>query len=331
MRQATRADIDLDYVIQALLTTQTYDQIARRETARLDYDGMTVSRSLIAGVHRDLKAGTLRPSSANRMDEKYIKTYVWGVEPDNGGVALFIGHPQMDGDAVVISDIHAPFTDYDFAEKPNLVGEYYGVKRLIIAGDLVDGASQNNFRKKVKPPTFTTELDTARKLLAYYAEWFDEIWYIMGNHDDWFFENADGNVSVHDMYNLLRGDELQGKLILSPYDRATLNSSGELWTLPHQADVSTFSLKIGEQLAWKYQTNVIVPHQHNHAIGYDRYGRYIIADIGGLHDQNKMSYMQLKTSTRPEFDKSFAVVVDGAIELVTPDRRLISSQKFIQG
>lgn len=330
MTQVKRSDLDLDYIIRGLLTNKTYSDIAIRETSRLSHDVATeVSRSIIAGIHRDLKAGVLRPTTAVKTDERYIKTYIWGVEPDNGGLPLFIGHPQLEGDAVVISDIHAPFTDYDFAEKPNLVGQHYGIKRLFIAGDLLDAGTQNKFRKKVAPPSFHTDLDIARKLLAFYAEWFDEIWFLPGNHDDWFLENEDGNIDIEDIYHLLRGDELQGKFIVSGYDRATLNSSGELWTLPHQADVNVGSLKVAEQLAWKYQTNMVIPHQHNHALGRDRYGRYILADIGGLHDQNKMAYMQLKTSIRPEFDKSFAAIIDGGIELITPDSRDLSSRKFI--
>lgn len=330
MKQVKRSDLDLDYIIQGLLSNKTYGDIAQRETTRLSVDEeIVVSRSIIAGIRRDLVAGVLRPSTAARTDDHYIKTYIWGVEPDNGGLPLFIGHPHLDGNLIVISDIHAPFTDYEFAEKPNEVGKYYGVKKLFIAGDLLDAGTQNKFRKKVAPPSFSIDLNMARKLLEFYAEWFDEIWFLPGNHDDWFLENEDGNIDIEDIYHLLRGDQLQGKLIVSGYDRATLNSSGELWTLPHQADVSVYSLKVAEQLAWKYQTNMVIPHQHNHAVGRDRYGRYILADIGGLHDQNKMAYMQLKTSIRPEFDKSFAAIVDGGIELITPDSRDLSSRKFL--
>lgn len=330
MTKVTRQDLDIDYIIQALFTNQTYSDIARRETSRLSYEQeMEVSRSLIAGIHRDLKSGSIKPSMTKRVDERYIKTYVYGNEPDNGGLPLFIGHPELEGNAVVISDVHAPYTDYDFAEKANKVGEYFGTKRMIIAGDLMDSGSQARFKRKVRPSRFSVDLDMARKLLVFWSEWFDEIWFLPGNHDDWFLENEDGNIDIQDMYHLLRGDELRGKFIATPYDRVTLNSSGEFWTIPHQAEASTYSLKVGEQLAWKYQTHVVVPHQHNHALGYDRYGRYLIADVGGLHDQKKMDYMQLKTSTRPEFDKSFVAIIDGGIEMITPDHRHLASRKFL--
>jgi len=326
----TRNELDIDYIIQSLLTGKSYSDIANRETTRLSTEkDVIVSRSMIAGIHRDLKEGTLRPSQQKRIDDKYIPTYVWGVEPDNGGLPLFIGHPQIDGDAVVISDVHAPFTDYEFAEKPNEVGEHYGVKRLIIAGDLLDSGTQNKFRKKVRPPTFSTDLEMGRKLLAYWSEWFDEMWFLPGNHDDWFLENEDGDINIQDIYHLLRGDSLRGMFIDTPYARVTLNSSGEVWTIPHQAENNVTSLVTGEKLVNKYRTNVIVPHQHNHAWGYDRYGHNVIVDIGGLHDENKMAYMTLKTSTRPKFDKSFAVIIDGGFDVITPDARHLASRKFI--
>ena len=330
MAQVTRDMLDLDFIIQQLFLGTSYTEIARLESHRLSADGeLEATRNHIAGIHRDLKRGALRATQQKRIDAKYIPTYIWGVEKDNGGLPLFIGHPEIDGDAVIVSDVHAPFTDYNFAEKPNEVGEHYGVKTLIIAGDLLDSGTQNKFRKKVRPPTFSTDLEMGRRLLEYWADWFDTIWFEPGNHDDWFLENEDGDIDINDMYHLLRGDSLRGKFIVTPYDRITLNSSGELWTIPHQAENSVNSLTVGEKLAWKYQTNMIVPHQHNHADGYDRYGRYIIVDIGGLHDENKMAYMTLKTSTRPKFDKSFAVVKDGGYAIITPDRRHLNSRNFI--
>lgn len=325
-----RNDLDIDYIIQGLFTGKSYSDIAQHETSRLSYDQeIVVSRSIIAGIHRDLKNGTLRPSQIQRIDDRYVKTYVWGVEKDNGGIPLFIGHPELDGDAVVVSDVHAPFTDYTFAEKPNEVGKHYGVKRLIIAGDLIDAGTQNNFRKKVRPPLLSLDLDMASRLMIYWSDWFEEIWFLPGNHDDWVLENEDGNIDINDMYHLLRGDSLRGKFIVTPYDRITLNSSGDIWTIPHQAENNVTSLSVGEKLVNKYRTNVIVPHQHNHAWGYDRYGHNVIVDIGGLHDENKMAYMTLKTSTRPKFDKSFAVIQDGGFDVITPDARHLASRKFI--
>src|SRR5690348_6232644 len=108
-RTAKRTDLDLDYIISALFKNHTYNDIAGREQTRLD---ATVSRSLIAGIHRDLKSGALRPSSASAVNDRWIKTYVYGAEPDNGGVPLFLGEMSLpENNYIVASDFHAPYTD----------------------------------------------------------------------------------------------------------------------------------------------------------------------------------------------------------------------------
>jgi calcineurin-like phosphoesterase family protein len=327
VRTAKRTDLDLDYVIQSLLKHDTYEEIARKETSRI---GSDVSRGLVAGVHRDLKDGKLRPSSVQAVNDRWIKTYVYGAEPDNGGVPLFLGEITLpENNYIVASDFHAPYVDYKFAETIIPVAKHHGIYTLIIAGDLVDGGTQNNFRHKVKPMPFGIELGMARKLLVYYAEWFDEIIFIPGNHDDWFLQNQDGGWTIDDYALMLQSPELEGKLTVSAYDRISFVSGGEEWLAPHQAEANVGSLVVGEKLSFKYHKNIIVPHQHNTAIGYDRYGRYVIVDIGGMHDENAVAYMNLKTTTKPHFDKGYAVIDDGQAVLITPDNRLTQWKKYI--
>lgn len=319
MKQTLRQQLDIDYIIAALLRGDTLQTIANRESKRI---GTTVGRGAISGIERDLKAGTLKASVTQRADDRWINTYLYGVEPDNGGIPVFDGYLELDGDAVVISDLHLPFTDFDFAMKPIDVAQYYGIKRLIIAGDLVDGNSQNNFKHKVRHIKLSEELRLARDLLSYYAEWFDEIIFEPGNHDDWFMQNHEGNLFIDDFARFLQNPDVVSKLLVTPYDRLTLFSGNEKWVIPHQADFSRYSLSVGNLLSKKFLANVIVPHQHNSAIGFDDYHRFIVIDIGGLHDPKKMEYQALKTTTKPEPDQGFAVVINGRGELWTPDHRL---------
>lgn len=321
----TRQEVDIDYVVAALLSGDTLANIAKREAARL---GRPVSRGLISGIERDIKAGKFKPSTASRTQERWIPTYVYGEEQDNGGIPVFTGYLEFEGDAVVISDLHIPFTDFEFAETPKQVGQYYGIKRLIIAGDLLDGNTQNSFKHKVRKPAFSSELKLARELLEFYAEWFDEIVFEPGNHDDWFMQNHEGNLFIDDIAMLLQSDTVRERLIVTAYDRVTLISGYEKWLIPHQADFSRYSLAVGNNLAKKFLANIIVPHQHNSAIGFDDYHRFVVIDIGGLHDAEKMEYLALKTTSKPEPDQGFAVIIDGRGELWTPDPRITDWSKI---
>ena len=169
---ASRYDLDYDYVISSLLNNISYSKIADRETVRL---GKTVGRGLIAGVDRDLKAGRLKITALKPAAVDGIPSYIYGVEPDNGGIPIFTGHLTLDGSIVVTNDWHSPFIDTEFATSVVAWAKYYGIKTMLIAGDMTDGNSQNSFKRKVLPVSYTKELEVARQLLFFYADWFTKI------------------------------------------------------------------------------------------------------------------------------------------------------------
>lgn len=321
-----RQQLDYDYFVLAILGEQTYQEIADRETERL---GTPVSRSLVAGVIRDIKAGKLRPSRF-ATTSKYIDTYIYGSEPNNGGLPVFLGHPEIEGDAVVINDVHVPFTDFDFAERVIPVAEYFDVDTMIIAGDFLDMSAMGGFKRKVQPPSVYEEMRVARDLLSYYAEYFETIWLYPGNHSDRLLKAFDGGLMWDEFIDILITPEIKDKIIATPYDRITLHSGGETWTIPHQANVSVYSLSVGEQLAWKYSSHVVTTHQHNSAIGMDRYGKYVIIDSGGLHEPAMQPWVQLKTTKSARHDKGFVVIKDGQGKLFTPNP-IMTDWSFLEG
>lgn len=322
-----RDTIDIDRVIQLLFNGVSYTDIGVILTNDYNID---VSRNVIAGIHRDLKSGVLRPSKAIPQDRGWVSTYVYGVEtPERGAIPVFTGHPTIYGDAVVISDVHLPLTDYAFAETVVARGRFFGVRRLIIAGDLLDNASRNKFRRKTAPASFSKGLEMSRKLLQFYGEWFEEIWFEPGNHDDWFLEDMEGDLIFDDFAQLLVTDEVRSKFIATPYDRVTLISGDEPYTIPHQSEVSVYHLKVAEDLAFKFNTNMIIPHQHTTAQGFDRYNHYVLFAIGGLHEPDMQSYLQLKTSKRPSQQKGYAIVVDGQGFLISNDHRLTKPDQYM--
>jgi len=308
---AIRDRLDLEYIAAALLQNKTFKQIAERETTRL---GIKVSRNVIAGVSRDIKSERLSLSRKNRRQD----TYRYGIEEEKG-IPVFNGHQTLTGDVVVISDIHLPKTDFDLAERVVDVARYYGIKKLHIAGDLFDaGSSAKHHKRKVRPPTISYELKKGRELLKYYANWFNEIWFTPGNHDDWFMENLQGDLEFFDFAEMLTiVPGLRTILRTSPYDRITHYSGGQKWVVSHQQNYSKNKLVIGNIMAQKFQANVVVTHNHFSAIGLDEWGRYIILDIGGLHEPSMFDYVQLKTNKMPNMNKGFGIIIDGRGELWT--------------
>lgn len=320
----TRQDLDLQAINRELHRGTPYTVIAYKEAERLGVDPSLVSRSMISGIHRDLKNGKLEISSAERARDRWVSTYRYGIDKDNGGIPIFVGHPQLDGDAVVISDPHFPEANYQEVERVNEAGQYYGLKRLIIAGDMLDAGGQGGHRRKIRATPISVGFDVGKAALEFWAKQYDEIWFLPGNHDDWLLENLEGDITITQYARMLGMDALGGKLIVTNYDRIHLYSGGSEWVIPHQRESSVNWMGVLEKLSWKYEANIVGPHQHKTGWTYDRYNRYLLVAIGGLHEQSMMGYVNLKTSTKPTYNSGFVAIKDGEFDLIVPDKRYSS-------
>lgn len=308
-----------------LLRGDTYSTIAHEMT---DKYGVAVTRSTVAGIARDIKANRL-DLGASREAPKLARpqTYIYGVEETNG-LPVFTGHPVIDEDKVaVIADLHLPYTNYKFVEKIPKIMKKHGVKTLLIAGDFIDGDSRHH-KHRVRRANLSEQLKYARNTLSFLLEEADHIYLLPGNHDEWFVYDTDGELSVEDTMRLMVPDGKAGRVTAIPYDRVQVVSSGEVWTVPHQAGASVDPLRIGRELALKFQTNVITPHQHLSASGWDKYNRYFVISVGGLHDAEMFDYIQLKTTTMYNPNLGMAVLDRGRGILITPDSRQTDWRKY---
>lgn len=298
-----RSKLPANTVIEQLAMRRSYSQIASDMS---DLTGIPVTRNVIAGMARDLKAGKLK-----RLQRP--TTYVYGTD-DTGEFPVYSGHPQLDGDFVVIADTHIPKTDYDLLERVPLVARYYGIKRLLIAGDFYDGDSRHHKNRGV-PISLSKQIKWGRKALHFLFEYFDEIHMIPGNHDEWFIIDTNHELEWSDLGHMVQPDNAKDMQMYC-YDRVHIFSGGREVVVPHQANAAKNPLTVPDNLAQQFQAAVICPHQHRTAKGLDSNNRYQIASIGGLHNQDMFDYKQLKTSTYPPMHQGFAVIDDGYIEVI---------------
>ena len=249
-------------------------------------------------------------------------TFVYGVErePNAYAVPLYTGHQVRHYDRVLIlNDLHIPALDLDFLEDYAIpTALHFGIKDCVIAGDFWDGASISRHPKK-HVYAFGKEVEFGADVLEFLCRHF-RVFLEPGNHDDWFiFENG-GHIQFRQAVEMMvRRDAVRARLEVTEYDRVTIYNAGNKWTVPHQANYSRQALKVGSELAQKYQSNVIVPHQHINGKGPDLYNRYTVIDCGGMFDPRKLDYVNLKTSTRREMNQGFVTLVDGWAELWTPN------------
>jgi len=70
-------------------------------------------------------------------------------------------------------------------------------------------------------------------------------------------------------------------------------------------------LVVADQLAQKYQMHIIQHHEHHCAMGWDRYGRYVVVNNGGLFRPDVMAYAVMDDSKSPAMKRGFTLLRGG--------------------
>lgn len=213
-------------------------------------------------------------------------------------------------DFMVVGDVQLPTTDYDFAMYPAMIAKKHLRKprRLIIAGDLYNMDAWSKYPQVIPTPSWKQEKESAQNLLTIWAQTFDEMWMLSGNHERRILEKMEAGFDINEV---LAASLAPGKVKATVLDRCTVNTSRGRYTIVHGASYAKKALNNADEYAQKYQSHIISHHEHHAAIGMDRFDRYTIINNGGLFDATKMSYVQEKTSTMAGMSTGFTMVKNG--------------------
>lgn len=252
------------------------------------------------GITRGSVAGRIRYTKEKERNRRYFET-----------VAL--GTPfTLQGDFLIIGDVHVPTTDYDFAGLVQVIARRYGIKRLIVAGDMFNMDAFSMYDAVTAQPTWREERDAARVLFREWLDWYDDIYVIMGNHDRRLQKWAGGQLDETDIFGMVTSSD---RVHVSNYGYLTVKTNQGDYLVTHSKNYSINQLTVANELAQKYQCNIISHHEHHSAIGWDRFGRYVIVNNGGLFDQNKMAYVVLDNGKNPVMKNSFCLLRNGCAKL----------------
>lgn len=233
-------------------------------------------------------------------------------EPVKARAELFdpeMGKPlHIEGDAMVIGDIHVPTTDYDFAQLVGAVAKTHKIKKLIIAGDFFNMDIFSSYPQITRVATWEQEKEASKQLIDEWLLWFDSIDILMGNHDRRLQKFTMGHLSDKDVFaHLLHSDKVNS----SNWGWCTLQSGDKLWRITHPKNYSINQLTVADVLASKFQQNIISHHEHHLAKGWDRHKRYVIINNGGLFDEEKMAYVVMDDSKHSGMAKGFTMIKNG--------------------
>lgn len=116
--------------------------------------------------------------------EKFPESYAETREP----------YKLAPGKWLILSDIHLPYHDTEAVKMALNYGLDNGYKNLLINGDLIDFYQLSRYEKDPRKRSFKQELESARLFIELVSEWFDNVVFKLGNHDEryekWMFVKA---------------------------------------------------------------------------------------------------------------------------------------------
>lgn len=273
----------------------------------------------LAEINADQELRTfLKHTEEEDILAEYRQTYTYRGQPEDVGLPVFNGELHLQGDMLLVGDIHVPSTNWAFMEKITQVAKKHlsRPRKIVIVGDILNGDKDSRYEHIIAPISRHKEFKITDALLQTWSRVFDEIYITPGNHLHRLIRRLEGDIGMNEIARLLT--QAHEKIVMSHYDEVHALSGDERWVATHQANYAKSKLKIGNLLAQKFQANIITFHQHHSAIGRDDFNRYTIIDCGGMHRQDMMSYVKLVPNVMPNMNNGFVLLRDGTGHLLTP-------------
>lgn len=238
----------------------------------------------------------------------YTRKFTPSVMPD------FTDWPELwIDDFIVLNDAEIPYHESTIFDMAFAMGQHFGITDLILDGDIVALDSLSKWAQDMDiRPRYSDERETLIECLQTFQEAFDRITYITGNHERRLPHMIEG----HDTLS----SYLQAKvgLTLSPYAHCLVHSCNGDIMICHQDNYSKIPLSVPYEIASNELLHVICAHTHRLAQGWDRSGKYQIAESGYARDPKKTAYKQFRVTRHPKWNPGFLLVQKGVFQIVHP-------------
>lgn len=270
------------------------------------------------------------PRNGNGHGEAYgVTTYSYHTAtPARVLIPRYDAEPHIQGDCVLVGDVHAPTFDKKLAAQVKAVGEALSIDTLLIIGDLINADCFSTYEHPLYPLPFTAEISAAEKLIADWAGHYQRIVMVMGNHDKRLLKKLGGSFAADWLGRIL--DAGSGRFTVSAYSHVKITSGGEVYRATHQRNYSRIPGRVGNQLAQKFQCHMITFHEHHLAATMDDYCRYSVINCPGLMEENQLGYT-MDDNTSPSMAKGFCVLVNGTAHLITPYKAYTDLDVLLMG
>jgi len=172
-------------------------------------------------------------------------------------------------------------------------------------GELMDIVVDIGVKEEDGDPNISQELKVARKSVRVLSEIFDQIDFLLGNHDGRFLRALSSPMFPSELLRLVEAGE---KWRIAPYYYSILISTGEKFQIEHP---KTYANNSPIRLASKYCCHILQAHSHKWAKNTDISGKYWAIHMGCIVDEMRLPYAAQRHGTADAHQLGAVIVRDG--------------------
>ena len=225
----------------------------------------------------------------------------------------YTDHLTIAGDCMVTSDWHLPGFSALCVDRMLAVAKRFRIPTLAIVGDFLNMNAFKKFDAYRDEGKTEPELECARGMLELLASQFQRIAWCLGNHEARLLKHLMGRFGWDQIFAMLGVDpKAERRIDCSDYRYMVLDDE---WLLPHPKNYSQISSSVARRLAEKFHKHILNTHGHFIGSAFDRSGKFVVADIGGMFDIQHQDYVMYEITTHPNWNGGFAMIRRGALYL----------------
>jgi predicted phosphodiesterase len=212
-------------------------------------------------------------------------------------------------DFIVIGDLHIPQQDDNVVQMVVEDAKASGISSVIINGDFSNSDVFSEFARKQTNASWEWEKIECRRIMKMFQNTFENIFFILGNHDARLLRKTNYSFKLDDLLRILVDDYNPNQIIATEHDHILVNDN---WRVCHPREYSRIAGSKAKQMGEKYGTNTIVGHSHilsHTVIGRDGVSSHYL-DGGCALDFDKVEYEVMNTSTFTQWSKGYIKVVN---------------------
>ncbi len=264
----------------------------------LGFKDVDVSRILSKKYSRDVSISSIVGAKARYGLLKHLLDR----DPD---IKIYKNLELKDDNYMISCDYHAPYFSELWVNRLLAIADKFKIRKNIIIGDLFDF----DFIKHYYEPE-QRDLDKEIKYsepVIKALDYFDENILLQGNHERRIGIQTNSLIQAKHLFGVFGAEIWNKKFKYSDYDKLTI---GKSWLCIHPKSYSQISVSVARRMAEKYHRNIINAHGHFVGSGFDRSGKYMAIDLGGMFDDKKVGYVNLSSTTHPAWNLGFGAILN---------------------